>query len=124
MVLETGDIEEVVICGFLTGTNAKSIQICTQFDDPNWIFNSNAAGTPLNAIATPFEIRITRRQASGASHLTYATMLVNGTVIGPQRQSRNFSTDYRYYQIRTTCADVGAVTVETIRRTVHRVKLR
>jgi hypothetical protein len=124
MVLETGDIEEVVICGFLTGANAKSIRLVTKFDDSFPIFNSNASGTPLNAIATPFEIRITRRQASGTSHLTYATMTVNGTTIGPQRQSRNYSTDYKYYQIRTTCADVGAVTVETILRTVHRVKLR
>jgi hypothetical protein len=123
MPLEAGDIEEVTINGFLTGANAKRIKIqMFQNSGLGSIFDSGLG--VLNLLATPFTIRFTRKASASQTHIIYAEMLVNGTVIGPQRFAGNLSMDYRYYEVLTTCADAGAVTLETIRRTVHRNNIR
>jgi hypothetical protein len=123
MPLENGDLEEVTIHGFLTGTNAKRIKLqMSQNSGLGLIFDSGA-GT-LTALATPFKITFTRKQTASSTHIIYASMEVNGTVIGPQRFAGNLSMDYRSYEVLTTCTDAGAITLETIRRTVHRNNIR
>lgn len=123
-VMETGEFQEFVICGTLVGTNAKRIQLVYQgLEGSGNVFDSNASGAPLDAFNNvPFVIRVERIQSASVSHLTYATMTVNGTTIGPQRLSLNVAGNYRALTIRTTTADAGGVVVDLGRTTIHRTK--
>lgn len=122
--METGEFQEFVFSGTLVGTGAKRIQLVYQtLEGSGNVFDSNAAGTPLDALnGVPFVIRVERVQTASISHLTYATMYVNGTIIGPQRLSLNVGGNYRSLVVRTTTADAGGVVVDHGRTTIHRTK--
>lgn len=122
--METGETQEFVFAGTLVGANAKRIQLVYQgLEGSGNVFDSNVAGTPLDALnGVPFVIRVERLQTASVSHLTYATMFVNGTVIGPQRLSLNVGGNYRSLTVRTTTVDAGGVVVDHGRTTIHRTK--
>jgi hypothetical protein len=123
--MQTGEFEEHTICGYLVGPNAKRIRLTySTFELSGNVFDSDFSGTPLNALATPFVIRVERKQTATHDHQTYATMYVNGTVIGPQRMALNLGGSYRYLQVRTTTADAGGVVIDQFRTTIHHTKPR
>lgn len=122
--METGEMQEFVFAGTLVGAGAKRIQLVYQtLEGSGNVFDSNVAGTPLDALnGVPFIIRVERLQTASVSHLTYATMIVGGTTIGPQRLAFNAGGTYRGLMIRTTTVDAGGVVVDYGRTTIHRTK--
>lgn len=77
------------------------------------IFDSNASGTPLDAISGPYIIEITRLCISGAASLTYAKMtLPNGTCLPIKRLSSNLTEEYAPIDFKTTTVDAGGVTID------------
>lgn len=124
MTLQTGDMETLVITGQLSGAATQSIRIAHYNGTllTPTIFNSNLTGNPLNAVAKSFEIILRRKQESANTHVTSTTLIVDGVVIGPQRQTANMSMNYHYYSILVTQSAASAVTIDSILQTVHRVK--
>jgi hypothetical protein len=123
--LTTGSMEEYELCGYMTGTNAKRILLDLD-NNPTFsvIFDSNLSGTPLNAITVPWKIKILRKQEAANSHVTYATMEYNGTIIGPQRCVANAAADYRNIRVNLITADASGLVLETILKRTNPVKDR
>ena len=124
MTLQTGDMETVVITGQLVGAGTKRIRIAHYNNtalSPT-IFDSNLAGTPLDAVAKPYEIVIRRKQEGANTHVTSTTMIVDGVTIGPQRTVANMAMNYQYYSTLITQADASAITIDQIDQTIKRVK--
>lgn len=123
--LTVGSMEEYELCGYMTGTNAKRILLNLD-DNPGFttIFDSNIAGTPLDALTVPWRLKILRKETVAYSHVMYSTLEYNGTIIGPQRMAVDVAADFRNIQIKLITADVNGLVLETIRKTVHPVKLR
>ncbi len=122
MTLQTGDMETHRLYGNLVGAGTKRIRIAHYNAPSTTIFDSNVAGTPLNGLAVPFEIVIHRLQTAAATHLTWVTMYVNGTVIGPQRTSVNMSMNYQYFSFWITQSVASEIVLESILQTLHRTQ--
>jgi len=115
------DSQSIEIYGQLVGVLAKRINIILD-SAVGTLFDSDAAGTPLNSISGAYRIVIKRFSLSGAGSIFYTVMtLPDGTNLPMSRLSTNMITETINIRFQTTTAAAGGVTIEGAIQTVEKV---
>lgn len=121
--LNGSESETHVFFGELVGTNAKKIEVGLSVYAADIVLDSNASGTPLDAIQGPFMLTITRfHHDSQAFRFTARLDLPDGSFILQSRSSNSGSgRGINNLEFRTTTVDAGGIVLDGCIHDVRRV---